>query len=313
MFIYTVQPGDSVFHIAAKFQVSMSALSTANGVANTPLIPGESLFIPSSVYIVQPGDSLYTLSQMSFTSESALRAANRLPSDNLTPGMRLYIPPRPKYPIEGLSYLVPTTPSQDQSMANLFATYNAYYGIFEYHFYANGDLSTLDDSVFVAAARNNHVAPLATITNLTAQGFSGSLASQVLNSPSARQRLINNILYLRTSHQFAGVNVDFEEVLEGDRDAYTGFLHQLKQALSPRGYYTSVALPPKTSDNVPWLRGYDYGGIGSVVDFAFIMAYDFHEAHTQPGPVAPITGVTQTIEYTLQYMRANKIILGVPR
>ena len=32
-----------------------------------------------------------------------------------------------------------------------------------------------------------------------------------------------------------------------------------------------------------------------------------------PGPVAPISEVRKTIEYALNHMRANKIILGVPR
>lgn len=39
------------------------------------------------------------------------------------------------------------------------------------------------------------------------------------------------------------------------------------------------------------MKGYDYGGIGAAVDFVFIIAYDWHEASSQPGPVAPIREV----------------------
>jgi spore germination protein YaaH len=61
------------------------------------------------------------------------------------------------------------------------------------------------------------------------------------------------------------------------------------------------------------LRGYDYGGIGASVDFVFIMAYDWHETHSPPGPVAPIQEVRRTIEYAARFMRRNKIILGFAR
>ncbi|WP_413024699.1 glycosyl hydrolase family 18 protein [Peribacillus frigoritolerans] len=97
------------------------------------------------------------------------------------------------------------------------------------------------------------------------------------------------------------------------RDLYSGFLRAIRDRLQPEGFYTSVAVPAKTSDDIPWLKGYDYGGIGAAVDFVFIMAYDWHEASGPPGPVAPIQEVRKTIEYAQKYMGSNKIILGVPR
>jgi spore germination protein YaaH len=83
--------------------------------------------------------------------------------------------------------------------------------------------------------------------------------------------------------------------------------------LKPEGYYTTVAIPAKINDKLPYLKAYDYGGIGAAVDLVFIMAYDFHEATSLPGPIAPIKQVRQTIEYALKHMKANKIILGVQR
>jgi spore germination protein YaaH len=87
----------------------------------------------------------------------------------------------------------------------------------------------------------------------------------------------------------------------------------LRDKLKPEGYYTSVAIPPKTKDDIPWLQGYDYSGIGAAVDFVFIMAYDWHETHSLPGPVAPINEIRKTIEYALYHMPANKIFLGLQR
>ena len=44
----------------------------------------------------------------------------------------------------------------------------------------------------------------------------------------------------------------------------------------------------------------------------FIMAYDWHHAGSEPGPVAPITDVRRTIEFAIRYVPSRKIIIGVP-
>ncbi|MEK4029782.1 glycosyl hydrolase family 18 protein [Pseudobacillus sp. FSL P4-0506] len=313
MFIYVVKIGDSLFSIATKYQVSMDSIRTINGLKTDRLVPGQDLLIPTDMYIVQPGDSLYSISRMSFIPIETIRLYNGLQSDVLTIGMGLYLPPRPKYESENLSYITPSTPERNRMIVQEFSPINTYFGIFEHHVLEDGSLSPLDDRQLIRLSRENHVAPLAVITNLTPTGFSPQLTSRVLNTPEIRERLINNIYNLVKSKNYAGVNIDFEQVREGDRDLYSGFLRSLSERLRPEGYYTSAAVPAKTSDAIPWLKGYDYGGIGAAVDFVFIMAYDWHEASSPPGPVAPINEVRQTIEYALNHMRRTKIILGVPR
>ena len=250
---------------------------------------------------------------MSFISVDTIRLYNGLESDRLMVGMRLYFPPRPKYEAETFSYLTPSTPENDQSLVKAFASIHTYFGIFQYHFLEDGSLSTLNDQYLIRISRENKVAPLAVITNLTATGFNPEITRRVLNNHDIRERLITNIYNLVKSKNYAGVNIDFELVHEAERDIYSGFLRLLRERLRPEGYITSVAVPAKTNDALPWLKGYDYGGIGAAVDFVFLMAYDWHETSSPPGPVAPINDVRQTIHYALNHMRANKIILGVPR
>lgn len=313
MFIYVVKTGESLFSIATKYQVSMDSIRLMNGLTTDRLVPGQDLLIPTDMYIVQPGDSLYLISQMSLTPIETIRLYNGLQSDILMIGTRLYLPARPKYEEEGLSYIIPSTPETNQLIVQTFSPINTYFGVFEYHVLEDGSLSTLDDQNLIKIAREYKVAPLAVITNLTPTGFSPDLTYRVLSSPELRARLINNIYNLIKAKNYAGVNIDFERIRESERDLYSGFLRSLSERLRPEGYYTSVAVPAKTSDDIPWLKGYDYGGIGAAVDFVFIMAYDWHETSSPPGPVAPIREVTQTIRYALNHMRGNKIILGVPR
>ncbi|MFL0267994.1 glycosyl hydrolase family 18 protein [Candidatus Clostridium radicumherbarum] len=313
MFIYVVKQGDFLFSIATKYQVTMDSIRIYNGLRTDNLIPGQDLLILTNMYIVQPGDSLYLISQMSSIPVETLRLVNGLHSDMLMVGMQLYLPPRAKYEAVNSSFIVPTTPQENQNKVRQFAPINTFFGIFEYHISEEGNLSTLDDEQLIELSRNHNVAPLAVITNLTPTGFSSQIIEEVLNTPVKTNNLINNIYNLLKSKNYAGVNIDFELVHENIRDLYSDFLRRLRERLKPDGYFTTVAVPAKTNDLVPWLKGYDYGGIGVAVDYVFIMAYDWHETSSPPGPVAPINEVRQTIEYALYQMPRNKIILGVQR
>ncbi|KMY48827.1 glycosyl hydrolase family 18 protein [Peribacillus loiseleuriae] len=314
MFIYVVKAGDSIYSIATKYHVSMDSIWFKNALKTDRLVPGQDLIVPTNVYIVQPGDSLYTIAQMALLSVETIRLINCLCSDELWVGMNIYIPPRLKYIAQDFGYLTPSTPGKNQINVQRFASITSYYGVFEYHILEDGSLSSIaNDQQFITLIRGNQVAPLAVITNLTETGFNPDLVGKILNNPELRQRAIDHIYNLIKSKNYAGVNIDFERVRGVDRDIYSGFLRLLRERLKPEGYYTSVAVPAKTSDDISWLQGYDYGGIGAAVDFVFIMAYDWHEASSPPGPVAPIKEVRKTIEYAQKFMRRNKIILGVPR
>jgi spore germination protein YaaH len=313
MFIYVVKIGDSLFSIAAKFRISMESLRIVNGLGTDRLVPGQDLLIPSNLYIVQPGDTLFSIARLAFIPAETIRLYNGLKSDQLTVGMELYLPPREKYPEEGLSYITPATPQINQRLVQTFAPLISNFGLFEYHVLPDGSLSSLNDEQLISLIRANQSRPVMVVTNLTETGFSPELTRTVLQDPRIRQRAIDNIYNLAKRKHYAGVNVDFEQVQESERDLYTDFLAALRDRLRPEGYELSVAVPAKASEDIPWLRGFDYGGIGAASDFVFIMAYDFHEAGSPPGPVAPITEVRRTLNYALTQMGRDKIVLGVPR
>ncbi|MEK4425825.1 glycosyl hydrolase family 18 protein [Solibacillus sp. FSL K6-1523] len=313
MFIYVVKPGDSLYSIAVMYQVNMDSIRIMNGLTTDSLVPGQDLLIPTNMYTVQPGDTLFLISKMSFIPIETIRLYNGLQSDFLMVGMTLYLPPPPKYSAENLSYMYPTTPEQDELIIRTFAPINTFLAMFEYHILEGGTLSTLNDEFAIQTARNNGVAPVATITNLTTEGFSPEVTRQVLTFPDQRDLLIDNIYNLVISKNYAGVNIDFERVREEERDLYSDFLRLVSDRLKPEGYSVSAAVPAKTSEDIPWLKGYDFGGIGAAVDFIFIMAYDWHVPTMEPGPVAPIDEVRKSIEFALQHMNREKIMLGVPR
>ncbi len=107
-FAYTVQPGDTMFTIARKFNVSLDALIAANPQITDPsrLVPGQTVCVPTGTmppggcppntfsYTVQPGDSMYTIAQRFNVSLDALIATNPQISDpsRIVPGQTVCVP-----------------------------------------------------------------------------------------------------------------------------------------------------------------------------------------------------------------------------
>ncbi|WP_085994318.1 glycosyl hydrolase family 18 protein [Oceanobacillus senegalensis] len=313
MFVYTVKSGDSLFTISQKYDISMDSIRSVNGLIRPTIVPGQALLIDTNVYTIQPGDSFYTISQMAYIPLDRLMAANpELHPYFLQPGTKIVLPELPEYTTSVLNYLFITGTQNDSLFINDFAPYTTYYSFFRYYFNVDGSLSSLDDLTAIESAWNSHTAPLMTITNLTAAGFSGVLTSETLNNASSRLNLVNNIFTLVTQRGYAGVNIDFEGTLPEDRTIFTRFLSELGDLLHEAGLLLTIAIPPKTSEDIPWYAGYDYEAIGSIVDFMFIMTYNWHHTASEPGPVAPIRPVRNTIEFALEKMDSRKVILGIP-
>jgi spore germination protein len=314
MYVHIVQSGESLITIGRMYQISIEQLQRVNGLESTNIVPGLALLIPSYIYIVQPGDTFVGIASKAYVTVEQLRRDNHGISDaGLRPGMRIRIPDISNYIAGTLGFYAIRRPELDQQLINEFAPYSSSISIFEYHFASNGDIvNELNDLTAIQTTWRNRVTPLATMTNITSNGFDPNLMHQVLNSPSSRSNLVNNIYDLVKRKGYGGVNIDFEQVMAEDRDLFTGFLSQLQDRLSEGKFALVVSVPPKSSDNVPWNMGYDYGGIGSVADFIFIMAYNWHYGGSEPGPVAPITEIRRTVDFAIRYIPQRKIILGVP-
>jgi LysM repeat protein len=96
---YIVEPGDTLFSIARKFNTTVHNILVFNDIPNPNLIfVGQVLIIPLSppesiIYTVRPGDTLYFIARRFGTSVGVLIAFNYLPDPNLIfPGQQLVVP-----------------------------------------------------------------------------------------------------------------------------------------------------------------------------------------------------------------------------
>jgi LysM repeat protein len=134
---YIVQPGDTLFAIAARYGLSVSDLAAANGLNNGYWVyPGQQLVIPTAPpfpdpsawgergnpaieprfvnfravspagnYTVQPGDTLYNIADRYGVAINALQAANNFSdfSRAIYPGQQLCIPGGGAAPVESFA------------------------------------------------------------------------------------------------------------------------------------------------------------------------------------------------------------------
>lgn len=96
---YVVQSGDTLWHIAHRYDVSVASLRRANGAKARDLQPGDKLRIPGaaqppapSTVVVKRGDSLWSIAKANHVSVAELRRWNRMaPGTPLKPGMSIAV------------------------------------------------------------------------------------------------------------------------------------------------------------------------------------------------------------------------------
>ncbi|HZJ10061.1 MAG TPA: LysM peptidoglycan-binding domain-containing protein, partial [Trueperaceae bacterium] len=104
--VITIQQGDSLWAIAQAYNVSLEALTAANGITGgTVLQPGHQVTVPGryaadatdlggaipAMITVQPGDSLWGLARSHNTTVAAILGANDLRGDKVIVGQQLRI------------------------------------------------------------------------------------------------------------------------------------------------------------------------------------------------------------------------------
>ncbi len=95
---YVVQPGDSLWLIAQKYNTTVDDIKQLNGLTGNLINVGQVLKIPASQassyfsYTVKAGDSLWLIAQKYNTTVNAIKSLNGLTSDALSIGQVLKIP-----------------------------------------------------------------------------------------------------------------------------------------------------------------------------------------------------------------------------
>src|SRR5215472_3065963 len=175
------------------------------------------------------------------------------------------------------------------------------------------DAASLEADLSRLRARGLPVVP--TLANVDARGnWVYRTVASVLHHPALARQQVAGIVALVDSDHYAGIDLDYENLQAGDRQAFTAFVTGLAAALHAKGKILSVALFAKASDAgyAPRNVAQDYAAIGRVADQVRLMGYDYHWDTSPPGPVAPVGWIRDVISYAKTQIPASKIILGIP-
>lgn len=117
----------------------------------------------------------------------------------------------------------------------------------------------------------------------------GELATtRLLSDPVARARLATAIAGAVRDRGVDGVNLDFEPIPDGQREAFVALVRELRAALDAEalGYQLTFAATRQL-----WLPGYDLSGLTAegAADAVFLMGYDYRGSRSpEAGSIAPL-------------------------
>ena len=149
-----------------------------------------------------------------------------------------------------------------------------------------------------------------TITNNMSAKGSTNFTTKMFGTDSIQKRAIAQYLFYSCLYDTDGINIDFEDVRDADRDGLTAFTKELRYYTEKQGLNLSIdTLVPRT-----WTIEYDRAALSRYVDYLAVMSYDEHYAgSTIPGSVSSLPYTIDAIEKCLEEgVPASKLLMGVP-
>jgi len=175
-----------------------------------------------------------------------------------------------------------------------------------------------EDKTIIDFAHKNGIKVGALIANLPDEdgSWDSQRVEKVIANPEARKKHIADIVTTLERLNFDGVNIDYEQVDQNQKDNFSLFIKELKEELSKKGKFVGVALHPKTAERkkgeeIGWFQ--DWKALAGSADQLYIMAYGEHWDESPAGPIASEGWIRQIISYveSLNLPREN-IFLGTP-
>lgn len=321
MKIHVVSPGETLISIAQQYKTTPENIIEVNELPNPEqLVVGQSIAIriPSLVHTVAKGDTLEGISKNYGVSVTKIQQNNpKLAiSQYLLPGEKLIISfegeqPKDSIVVNGYAY-----PNIDMVVLKKTLPFLTYITIFSYRFMPDGTLLPLDDDMIIQLAKEYDVVPIMMIVpmNATDNSFNSDLAHELFSNEDAENKLIENIAVIMKEKGYKGLNIDFEFIYPEDKEGLLDFIKKSKERLAWEGFFTLVALAPKTSSMMKGLlyESHDYPAIGKLTDDILIMTYEWGYLYGPPMATAPLNKVREVVDYGVSTIDPKQILLGVP-
>ncbi|MCM3588388.1 polysaccharide deacetylase family protein [Mesobacillus maritimus] len=166
----------------------------------------------------------------------------------------------------------------------------------------NLGLNTNMDRSVAEEAKAHDIKVLPSVTNFINNQWDGEVLHQLFTTQGAEDYFIKNMLEFVKENEFAGINIDFEEIKPEDKDHFTDFMNKVYQAFHQQGLMVTLAVPPQN-------KSFDYASLAASSDRMIVMLYDEHHSLSDPGPIASSNWVKESL--TQLNIPSEKLIISL--
>ncbi len=152
--------------------------------------------------------------------------------------------------------------------------------------------------------KNSGVKIMPILSNNYKEIFRGDAVHRIINDPVKKERLIHDLIRILVQNQFAGVNVDFEELQETKNESLVSFQKDLYDRLHEQHFLV-------TQDVIPFNEDYNFEQLSKYNDYIFLMAYDQYSDNTGPGPISHQKWIEGAVDEAVKKIPTQKLILSL--
>ncbi len=315
MDIYVVKPNDTIYSIAAKYDIAPRKIIQDNQLDYpNNLIPGQTIVIvyPQQTYIVKSGDTLESIARENNVSQMQLLRNNPFLSNSvLKPGDVLTVSYDTSDTIYTNGYIYPYV---DRNIYRKTLPCLTYITIYNYKTNGDGDIiSYYDDTEVVQIAKDYGTIPLFMATTLSAQGEPDTEAvySLLLNETYFNNFLDNSISIMKQKG-YLGLNIVFNYMNPNSLELYLNIVIKLKEKLDQNNFLFFITINPNTRFEESQLTfdKIDYSVLSDMVENITFLQFIWGTNYGPPLPVNSVERIKPFLEYITSIMPSDKISIG---
>lgn len=144
--------------------------------------------------------------------------------------------------------------------------------------------------------------------------FDPKRISLLINNHSLYQDFASELVSIAQKNNYSGWDIDFEEIGLENKKSFSGFIEYLANELHKNDLVLSVSVHVQTGRTSDWeaARAQDWESISRSADTVRVMAYDFHNTKTSPGPITPIDRLEEVLKFASLKIPVEKLVIGLP-
>lgn len=144
--------------------------------------------------------------------------------------------------------------------------------------------------------------------------FDPERVHRILTQQEAKAKHLVDLLALVEPVYVDGLELDYEYLKAEDKVAFSLFVADLAAEIKARGKILSVTVHPKVDEKGSWqgTESQDWNDLAQTADEVVVMVYDYHWSTSKPGPIAPIGWFSDVVDYAVEKIPANKLVIGLP-